>query len=412
VLGVAVARRAAHELQAGAGIESTSVAALLADLRTWDGARLPDQCVLVVDEAGTLATRQLAALVDAVERARGKLVLVGDHRQLPEIEAGGAFHGLVRRGLAIELTDNRRQVHSWERHALGNLRDGSLERALAAYHTRGRLVFAARDEDVRDRLVSDWWEAGHTEGTLMIAHRRADVAALNERARELMRCHGALGSDALRLPGGSFAIGDRVVVKRNHQRVDVTNGERGIVAGIDPDGDRLQIDIDGRIVTLDSPLLRDRTERGDPTLLHGYAVTAHVAQGMTVDRAFVLARDGLSREWAYTAMSRGREANHLYVGGDELDARAEFAPTALDERAPLERLADALRSTDAKWMAVDVGGRTPRVAGCDQTPTGARVELDPLAPARAGPAPRGPSRRAGGTSRATAGGRAPARRAA
>ena len=44
------------------------------------------------------------------------------------------------------------------------------------------------------------------------------------------------------------------------------------------------------------------------TLLHGYAVTGHVAQGVTVDRAYVLASDGLYREWIYTAMSRGREA--------------------------------------------------------------------------------------------------------
>jgi hypothetical protein len=54
VLGVAVARRAAGELWEGAGIRSTSVAALLGDLGRND--RLPDRCVLVVDEAGMLPT--------------------------------------------------------------------------------------------------------------------------------------------------------------------------------------------------------------------------------------------------------------------------------------------------------------------------------------------------------------------
>ena len=47
VLGVAIARRAAGELQEGAGISSTSVAALLGDLNR--GGRLPARSVLVVD---------------------------------------------------------------------------------------------------------------------------------------------------------------------------------------------------------------------------------------------------------------------------------------------------------------------------------------------------------------------------
>ena len=42
-------------------------------------------------------------------------------------------------------------------------------------------------------------------------------------------------------------------------------------------------------------------------------MTVHVAQGLTVDRAFVLAGSGLNRELGYTALSRGRETNHLYA---------------------------------------------------------------------------------------------------
>ena len=64
-------------------------------------------------------TRELAEIVEHVQRAGAKLVLVGDHRQLPELGAGGAFRGLLTRVPVIELTENRRQAAEWEREALG-----------------------------------------------------------------------------------------------------------------------------------------------------------------------------------------------------------------------------------------------------------------------------------------------------
>ena len=58
-----------------------------------------------------VSTREIAELAEHVGAVEGKLVLVGDHRQLPELQAGGVFRALVARGLAIELTENVRQVH-------------------------------------------------------------------------------------------------------------------------------------------------------------------------------------------------------------------------------------------------------------------------------------------------------------
>ncbi len=40
-----------------------------------------------------------------VEAAGAKAVLVGDHHQLPAVDAGGAFAALVRRLGAVELTE-------------------------------------------------------------------------------------------------------------------------------------------------------------------------------------------------------------------------------------------------------------------------------------------------------------------
>jgi ATP-dependent exoDNAse (exonuclease V) alpha subunit len=358
VLGAAIARRAARELETGAGIRSTSVAAVLAS--TW----LPERVVLVVDEAGMVGTRQLAALVDRVDQSHGKLVLVGDHRQLPELEAGGAFRGLVRRGLAIELRENRRQVSEWERDALDHVREGRAEEAADVYAAHGRLSVAASAEEARARLVRDWAAHGDPDGSVMVARRHIDVAELHRRARECMREGGALGAHELRLAGGCFAVGDRVVVKQNAPAVGVSNGDRAVVTAVDVVGARLELDRSGRRVEIGPGFLGGRTVHGEPTLLHGYAITGHVAQGLTVDRAYVLADEALDREWAYVALSRGRQGNYLYVADRGASEREEYAPTDPRPPDPRKRLAAQLGTSRAAELAIDVGPR--RAAAMDE----------------------------------------------
>jgi ATP-dependent exoDNAse (exonuclease V) alpha subunit len=267
VLGVATARRAAAELQDGAGIQSMSTFALLADLRT-GGMALPRRCVLVVDEAGMVPTRDIAQLADAVSAVDGKLVLVGDHRQLPEMQAGGTFRALVQRGLALELHENVRQAHPWERLALDQLRDGDPAMALAEYVRRDRLVIEAARAATLERLAADW---AATDGdAVMIARRRVDVAELNEDARTRLRAARMLGPE-LDTPAGAFAVGDRVVVKRNDRRLDICNGDRGRVVGVESQAGAVVIHSRDQRVRLDRRFLAEPTSAGDPPLTHGYA---------------------------------------------------------------------------------------------------------------------------------------------
>jgi len=104
------------------------------------------------------------------------------------------------------------------------------------------------------------------------------------------------------------------------------------------------------------------TAHGDPTRQHGYAVTVHVAQGGTVDRTYTLGHE-LSREAGYTALSRGRDANHLYVA-NEPPAREEFAPAEQVRPDAVERLvSDLQRALLSRWrstftMTAGLGGWT------------------------------------------------------
>jgi ATP-dependent exoDNAse (exonuclease V) alpha subunit len=76
-------------------------------------------------------------------------VLVGDHRQLPELGAGGAFRALLTRVPVIELKENRRQAAAWERDALAIVRTGDPAEAVRAYDGHGRIAVGEDAETVR-----------------------------------------------------------------------------------------------------------------------------------------------------------------------------------------------------------------------------------------------------------------------
>jgi hypothetical protein len=193
----------------------------------------------------------------------------------------------------------------------------------------------------------------------MIARRRGDVADLNRRARARLRGAGAVVALELQVGEVAFARGDRVVVKRNDARLGVTNGERGVVMAVDVEHRRLAVQLSDDVVTLDHAFLTTPTRQGDPSLTHGYAITCHVAQGVTVDRTFVLADDSLTSELGYTAMSRGRHRNDLYLADRPDEPRAEYAPVQAEHGTALDRLVAALQDERAAGLAIDSGRPDP-----------------------------------------------------
>jgi ATP-dependent exoDNAse (exonuclease V) alpha subunit len=305
--------------------------------------------VVVVDEAAMVGTRKLVRLLDHAERAGAKVVLVGDHYQLPEIDAGGAFAGLAQRMHATRLAENRRQVHAWERAALAELRTGDPRAAFDAYQAHGRIHHAKDRDWLRERLVSDWW-ASRAQGTqsVMVATRNADVEDLNRRARQHLAAAGLLVADQIVLGGRAFAVGDEVLATRNDYRLAVLNGNRATITRIDHDSGTIHARRAQSSYEIAFP--RTYTEAGH--LTHAYAMTFHKAQGMTATETFVLADDTLDRNRAYTGLSRGTHHNALYLT-EPTDRRTEerHAPEVTDSyvRDARERLGRML----AKSMATD-----------------------------------------------------------
>lgn len=89
---------------------------------------------------------------------------------------------------------------------------------------------------------------------------------------------------------------------------------------VDPKKGTLTIQLDRE----PEPTLLPAWYLDDGHIDYGYALTGHKAQGITVDRTYAVIGGDNSREWAYVAMSRGRESNRAYLLFLDTD---EHAPT-------------------------------------------------------------------------------------
>ncbi len=363
VVGGALAGKAAEGLEKEAGIESRTLASW--ELR-WNRGRdgLDDKTIFVMDEAGMVASKQMAGFVDAVVRAGAKIVLVGDPEQLQPIEAGAAFRAIVDRIGYAELETIYRQREDWMRKASLDLARGNVERALVAYQGQGRVLGSRLKSEAVEKLIADWnRDYDQTKTTLILAHLRRDVRMLNVMAREKLVERGIVGEGhTFKTADGErrFDAGDQIVFLKNEGSLGVKNGMIGHVVGAEAnrivatvgEGDqRRQVIVEQRLYN---------------NLDYGYATTIHKSQGATVDRVKVLASLSLDRHLTYVAMTRHREDLQLYYGTRSFSfngglakvlSRRQAKETTLDyERGQLYR--EALRFSETRGLHIVQVART------------------------------------------------------
>lgn len=339
VRGAALSGIAAENLEHGSGITSRTLA-------SWEFAwsegrdQLGKRDVLVIDEAGMVGSRQFERVLNAARKAGAKVVLVGDPEQLQAIEAGAAFRMLAERHGVVELTTVVRQRgrHAeWMRQATKELATGRTTQALDRYNAAGMVHASETRAEAMAALVEQWdrdRQYKPERSQLILAYTRADVAQLNELAREKMRASGALQGDdvVLKTERGArtVAVGDRVMFLQNDRGMGVKNGTLGTLQSVN--SGRLAIELDdgmrvggGKVVSVD---LAKYTN-----LEHGYASTIHKSQGATVGRTKVMASRAFDRHATYVAATRHVGRMDLHFGKDEFKDRAEVMRSLARPRA-------------------------------------------------------------------------------
>ena len=367
VKGAAIAGKAARGLQEGAGIESTTIARLLFPDAP---VKLDERTVLVIDEAGMVGTRQMAALVKAAQSSGAKLVLVGDAGQLQPIEVGGPFAALQNRMGGGQLQGIVRQRDAWARQAVKDFAAGHADRALGAFNERGLLTVGGDREEAKAALIDAWKTEGiqAPQHNVIFAGTRAEARDLNRRAQTERHRAGALGFRALQVEGETLHEKDRVLFTRNSLVLGVQNGTTGRVMDVDTAGQTLTIRLDnGRETQV--PV------NEYPHLTLGYALTTHKGQGLTTRHAFVLCGGAMTdRELSYVQASRATHRTQFFTERIE-----EWNPqTQQREEATLCELGRRMSQSRQKDLAHDVGHNVSefRVPTAGTQPT---REREPLA---------------------------------
>lgn len=304
--------------------------------------------VVILDEAGMVGTAQLAELVRATSSVSAKLILSGDTDQLKPIAAGAPMTLLTRVVGSSKMKQIRRQSVGWQRDASMLFARGDAPTAVAAYDIRGHITWAKSTDqaltELADRFVADYLydEAIGIDprcSSLAIGGWNDDVLELNRQIRIRLQAAEILSADEVNIPTArranedqrlqatslSLAVGDRIAfgetVKTAHR--SITNADAATVIGVTSTTLSLRF-ADGQTMTTqisDLVGFRQEGEPSYPVIKHVWAATAHFAQGMTVDRCYVLAARRMDREALYVAMTRHRHNAHLFVDTSRLAVR-------------------------------------------------------------------------------------------
>lgn len=265
-----------------------------------------NKVLLVIDEAGMLDTPSLRELLDLLPPG-ARILFAGDEGQLPPVGIGKIFHDLVTDGSRVaQLTKVLRQADDSAIPLVARaIRDGEVP-TLTCWkgEPKGVYLVAPSELDAVQRRLRSRVEL------MVVAARRATVDYINESEANFAR----QGRPTRRLgPLATIAAGDPVVMTTNRYQDGLFNGLLGIVTAID--GTEVLIHWDGESEPRALP------GKAEAEVELAYGITCHKAQGSSSQVLIAVVENSMlvTREWLYTAITRGREL--VLLVGDETDIR-------------------------------------------------------------------------------------------
>ena len=300
------------------------------------------------------------------------------------IDAAAALSPADRARVLSEIEDGNRPAHlvHWQIDIATNFKDGNAQNAIEACYRRGRLHLRANPESTINKLVDDWHEYvtnNPDKSSVVLARTHEELKLLSLQMRE--RIH----ADRVDPKTAVVTVSRGEGKKRENYNLEIRTGDRLRLGGNKLDKKLYT----GSLVTVEDLSIRGAPSHHEPRVLitarddrgrkvtfyhdeirdfhgnirldHGFALTMTSAQGLTIDRAFVLADDAPARETIYPAATRHRERLDLYVSREGPLARIKSnmpdkgaaLETELTDRDILDHLATRWSRHQPKEAATD-----------------------------------------------------------
>ena len=263
------------------------------------------------------------------------------------IDAAAALSPAERARVLSEIDGGNHPAHlvPWQISVAQNFKDGNAQDAIDACYRRGRLHLRATPESTINKLVDDWHDYitdNPGKSSIVLARTHQELKLLSLQMRE--RIH----ADQVDPKTAVVTVSRGEGKKRDYYDLEIRTGDR-LRLGASKLDKKLYT---GSLVTVEDLSIRGAPTHHEPRVLitarddrgrkitfyhdeirdffgnirldHGFALTMTAAQGLTVDRAFVLADDAPARETIYPAATRHRERLDLYVSRESPLARIKY----------------------------------------------------------------------------------------
>lgn len=383
------------------GMSSQTLASFL--MRKQDHERLNDKSVVFLDEASVVPAHQMRDLIEKIEARNARLVLIGDVKQTQAVEAGKPFEQLVEGGMSVaHITEIQRQKDPELKAAVVTAASGKVREAAQQLASR---VHEEKDEAKRHATIAQRYAAldeADRNKTLVVVGTNEARRSVNEKVRAQLALpngqtvHTLQSVDMTRAEkkvAGNFQIDQVLVFEAAGKGGPFARGEQYTITGVTARDNLLTVRApDGQSITFDPASKRDfspytaeaidvapgdwiRMTRNDSTrgiangerykvesidpatirltgglvlprdrrlhMQHGYAMTVHSAQGLTMDRVLMDVNTRTltsNRAVFYVGISRPRHELAIFTDNKanlpEAVAREPKKYAALELRGP------------------------------------------------------------------------------
>ena len=394
IVAIAQSVKASREVLRSEGFATADTVASF--LKDSDMQKAASNGIIFVDEASQLGTRDMLKVFEAAEHVGARLLLVGDRRQHRSVMAGEPLKLLQENaGLKVaEVTKIWRQKNDDYKNIAQALGEGRIGHAFEILDKIGWIKEIQGDERYKEMAeaylsaVIEKKKDGKPKTALVVSPTHTEGNRITQSIREGLKDQHKLGeerifpvwisrhlTDAQKADATEYDPGDLLQFHQNAP--GHTKGSRLIVSdGVKPPteladrfetyrpaelglakGDRIRITAggstkDGKHRLSNGTLMNVEgfTKRGDIVvdhgwvidkdfghIAHGYAVTSHASQGLTVDKVFIgISADSFpatDERAAYVAGTRGREQAIFFT-----DDRGELLRVMGREDEPLSAM--------------------------------------------------------------------------